>query len=224
MTENVLAIGDPHTPVTHEDYLGFCKDVKRKYKCSRVVIMGDMVDQHVVSFHDKHPEAPGVMDEYNAALEEIARWYKAFPNADVLIGNHDERHYRICAKNQIPSIYLKDYNTLFNTPKWRWHTELFIDKVWYVHGHAKASSSSVLPAATLAQKASMSTVLGHFHTKAGVAYYNINDRKQIFGMNVGCGVDNTHPAMQYSSALHKPILSCGVVVGGTKAYVEIMDV
>jgi hypothetical protein len=44
-----------------------------------------------------------------------------------------------------------------------------------------------------------------------------------FGMNVGCGVDQRHPALSYSKPhLKKAILSCGIVIDGTQPYLEIM--
>lgn len=223
MSNKVLIVGDLHLPACLEAYLAFCKKTYKKYKCDRVVFIGDVVDHHVISFHDKHPKAPGVMEEYEHCLKEVAKWHKAFPNAEVVIGNHDERHQRICAKSQIPDIYLKDFTTLFNTPGWIWKKDVSIDGVWYVHGHGVASSSSVLPAATLAQKVGGSVVLGHFHTKAGLATFNIQNKRNVFGLNVGCGVDDTHQAMAYSTSVYRPVLSCGVVLNGKKAYLEVMD-
>jgi hypothetical protein len=42
-------------------------------------------------------------------------------------------------------------------------------------------------------------------------------------MNVGCGVDVKHIAMDYgSNCLKKPIVSCGVVIDG-HPYLELMD-
>lgn len=222
-TKRVLCVGDIHAGVTHKDYLTFCKKIKRKYKCNHVVLMGDVLDHHVVSFHDKHPDTPGAVDEYKLAYNEVQRWYKAFPNADVLIGNHDERYYRIGAKNQIPSLYFRDYNQLLDTPQWTWHRSLTIDGVFYHHGHGVASSSSVLPAATLAMKTGTSSVLGHFHTKSGVVHLNVNG-KEIFGLQLGCGADNSHPAMSYSKSIYHNVLSCGVVLEGVDAHVEVMRV
>lgn len=218
----VLAVGDIHAPAHHPDYLNFCKKMKKKYKCNKVVIIGDVVDHHVISFHDKHPEAPGVVEEYEKAILEVQRWHKAFPDAHVTIGNHDERHLRIGSKNEIPSIYFKDFNTLFNTPSWTWTTSVTIDNVFYHHGNGIASSSAVLPAATVALKTGQSAVLGHFHTKTGVVYYNING-KQVFGLQLGCGVDNDHPAMAYSKSLYRNVMSCGVVIEGHTAHVETFN-
>lgn len=221
-TSRVLAVGDIHAPATHPGYLDFCKKVKKKYKCNRVVIIGDVADHHVISFHDKHPEAPGAVEEYRKTIEEIQRWYKAFPEADVTIGNHDERHLRLGTKYQIPSLYFKNYNELFHTPKWNWQSSVTIDDVFYHHGNGIASSSAVLPAATVALKTGQSAVLGHFHTKTGVVYYNVNG-KQVFGLQLGCGASNDHPAMAYSKSLYQNILSCGVVLDGTIAHVETFN-
>jgi len=218
----VLVIGDIHAPLTHPKYLAFCKKIKKKHRCTEVVFIGDIVDHHVISFHDKHPEAPAVKQEYEDTLKEVAKWYKAFPKAEVLIGNHDERHLRIGKKNQIPELYFKSYNELFETPGWEWTQTLTKDGVYYHHGHGIASSSSVLPAATVAMKTGRSSVLGHFHSRAGTVTFNV-DGSNVFGLQVGCGVDNSHPAMDYSKSLYKNIISCGVVLNGESAYLEVMD-
>ena len=46
----VLVIGDVHAPFTRKDYLQFCIDTYRKYKCNMVVFIGDIIDSHFGSF------------------------------------------------------------------------------------------------------------------------------------------------------------------------------
>jgi hypothetical protein len=65
-----------------------------------------------------------------------------------------------------------------------------------------------------------STVLGHLHAN-GCVHYVVNTNNRVFGMSVGCGVDRSHPYMQYGATYsRKPALGCGVVVDGASAYFE----
>ena len=67
----------------------------------------------------------------------------------------------------------------------------------------------------------VSTVIGHCHSVAGIKWACAPDRR-VFGMDTGCGVDISHPAMSYGrNLIRKPILSAGVVIDGIP-YHEIM--
>ena len=62
---NVLVIGDTHCPAMHPNYLEFLQDIRSKFKCTKIVHIGDVIDHHCVSFHDKHPDSTGAVDEYD---------------------------------------------------------------------------------------------------------------------------------------------------------------
>ena len=67
-----------------------------------------------------------------------------------------------------------------------------------------------------------STVQGHLHAQGGVVYH-ANGSDCVFGMQVGCGVDHSHPAMNYGRVYAaKPILGCGVVYSSKLAHFEPM--
>jgi len=51
MIDNILIIGDTHIPFHKKNYLNFCKDVQKKYKCKRIIHIGDEVDNHALSYH-----------------------------------------------------------------------------------------------------------------------------------------------------------------------------
>jgi len=53
----VLAIGDLHEPFCLDKYLRFCKNVDRKYRCNKVVFIGDVIDNHYSSYHETDPDA-----------------------------------------------------------------------------------------------------------------------------------------------------------------------
>ena len=51
----VLAVGDMHLPFVHPMYLDFCKDLQTLWSCDKVVLIGDVVDAHALSFWDTDP-------------------------------------------------------------------------------------------------------------------------------------------------------------------------
>jgi hypothetical protein len=214
----VLVIGDLHLPVAHPAYYQFCCDIAEQWQTDRVVFIGDIIDWHAISFHAKHPDLPGPSDEYKLARRHIARWYDTFPDADVTIGNHDERPGRKVEEADVPRKFLRSYNDIWQTPMWRWVEETIIDDVYYYHG---VGSCGKTPAMNTAGRMLMSTVMGHVHSVGGV-HWMVGPRSRVFGMDVGCGIDDR--AMQFAYGKHnkkKSVLSCGVVIDGVP-YHEIM--
>src|SRR5210317_2075201 len=80
-TENILIIGDLHEPFCLDGYLDFCKDTYNKYKCNKVIFIGDIIDNHFSSYHETDSNGMGGGDELRFAKKKIAKWYKAFPQA-----------------------------------------------------------------------------------------------------------------------------------------------
>jgi len=215
----VLVIGDTHAPAMHRKYIPFLKAVAKRWRIDKVVHIGDVVDHHCISFHDKHPENPGAALEYDLACKQVKQLYEAFPTASITVGNHDLRVLRLNAKLGIPRLYLKEFNSLYDTHSWKWVDNVEIDGVYYYHGEGAGGQQPAFNAAKLRMQ---STVLGHYHSACGV-WYQAGPTAKVWGMNVGCGVDRNHWAMQYGAAfLKKPIIACGVVIDGNP-FVETMQ-
>lgn len=207
----VLVIGDLHAPVCRKGYLQFCKTIYKKYNCNKVVFTGDVVDWHAISFHVKHPECPGPKDEYKLAKTEVRKWNQAFPEADVCIGNHDERPERLAQTVNIPAAFLKDYRTLWDTPGWKWDYSFWINGVYYTHG---TNTGGIHPAWTAVGKMGESVVLGHNHSRAGIKW-RANPVRRFFAMDVGCGIDVKAWQFVYGrDYTDRPIMACGVVLNG----------
>ena len=212
----VLVIGDLHCPVTHLGYLSFCRDLGKQYQTDTTVLIGDVVDWHAISFHDKEPQCPSSWDEYQQTRKMVQRWHRAFPNALVTIGNHDQRPARLAKTVNIPEVFLKDYNTLWGTSTWRWEYHTVIDDVYYCHG---TGTTGVHPAWTKSGRMLMSVVMGHCHSRAGVKW-RVNPMKRVFAMDVGCGVDQGALSMVYGREYDdKPILAAAVVLDGEPIHV-----
>ena len=61
-----------------------------------------------------------------------------------------------------------------------------------------------------------STVTGHFHTELS-AFYHVGSNTRVFGLAVGCGVDDSSYAMHYAKGGKKSAIGCGVVLDGVTA-------
>ena len=208
-TSRVLVIGDLHEPFCLPEYLKFCKERYKKWKCNRVVFIGDVVDNHYSSYHETDADGMGGLDELMCAVTRLRKWYKAFPKADVIIGNHDRLVMRKAQTSNIPTMWVKDYKDVLGTPGWNFVDRIEIDDVQYIHGEGGT-------ARTRHRKDMMSTVQGHLHTQALVDW-GVGARARTFGMQVGCGIDHKSYAMAYAKNFPKPAIGCGVVIGGQVA-------
>lgn len=214
----VLVIGDVHEPATHPAYLDFVTEIGEQWGCDRVHFIGDIIDHHAISFHARHPDAPGPKEEYALAMRGVQKWYSRFPNATVSVGNHDERVIRLAASVNIPRYYLREYSETWKTPGWQWHEKLTLDGVLYTHG---TGNSGHYPAYNVAKNSCCSVVMGHVHQAAGVKWL-CGPKSRIFGCDTGCGVDVDHIAMDYGKNItKKPVIACAVVLDGVHPIVEI---
>ena len=204
-SNRVLVIGDVHAPFGRKDYLQFCIDTYEKYRCNKVVFIGDIIDSHWSSFHVTDPDGMGGGAELELAIGQIQKWYKAFPDADVTIGNHDAIIMRKAFDSGVPAIWIKSFNDVLGTPGWRWVNDVIIDDVRYVHGHKSSK------ARTAAKRDMQSTVTGHYHTDMYVDWM-FGAKKAVFAMAVGCGIDSDSYAMGYMAGGKKEALGCGVVL------------
>ena len=54
--KRVLVIGDLHEPFCLDGYFEFCKDIYNKYKCTDVLLIGDICDNAFASYHESIPD------------------------------------------------------------------------------------------------------------------------------------------------------------------------
>jgi len=210
----ILVIGDIHAPFTLDGYLQFCKSMYARYNCNQVIFIGDIIDNHYASFHETDPDGMGGKQELDAAIKVVSKWKKAFPKADVIIGNHDRIIMRKAFSSAIPKQWVKDYNDVLGT-KWNWTDRIVYDGVQYVHGEGGT-------ARTKSKNDMMSTVQGHIHTQAYTEWM-VGRNFRIFGMQVGCGIDANAYASAYAKNFKKQAIGCGVVIGGHTAINCLME-
>ena len=213
--QTVLVIGDLHSPFDLESYYDHCCEVADKYQPTRVVFIGDVIDNHYASYHETDPDGLGGGDELELAVDRLARWHDRFPNADVIIGNHDRLIMRKAHSSAIPSAWIRSFKEVLRVPTWEFSERVVIDKVQYIHGEGGT-------ARTKHKKDLMSTVQGHLHAQA-YTEWTVGANYKIFGMQVGCGVNHETYAMAYARSFPKMAIGCGVVIDGTTAINLMMN-
>ena len=217
----VLIIGDTHCPCLLDGYVEFLADCYESWDCDRVVHIGDLVDNCALSFHLKKPHQKDPTREFEQALDQVAVITSWFPDADLLLGNHDVLPYRWLNEVGIPEEMMREFGDIFQLPNgWTVHqryAQLEIDGVIYQHGDRGRSSASLN-----ARDEFQSVVQGHHHSKAGIEF-TANRNHRVFGMQVGCGTDWKHHQQDYGvKYTKKPIIGCGIVIDGTTPIFEPM--
>ncbi len=213
-SNRILVIGDLHEPFCLDGYLEFCKDTFKKYNCSHVVFIGDVIDNHFASYHETDANGMGGGQELDLAISKLANWYKAFPVADVTIGNHDRLIMRKAQSSAIPSKWIKDYKDVLGVPNWNFVDKVVYDNVQYIHGEGGTAK-------TKCRADMMSTVQGHLHTQCYTEWF-VGQNFKVFGTQVGCGIDHDSYAMAYAKRGKKPAIGCAIVIDGNTVINELM--
>jgi len=217
----VGVIGDTHEPFSHPGYLDFCRETFELYGATKIVHIGDEVDNHALSYHENYAAAMGADLEAIKAQQNMDKWYNAFPDVTVVVGNHSALPHRKATTAGIPPRMMRAYNEIWEAPPgWEWVMDVEIDHVRYTHGTGTSGASAALNRAVRSRQ---STVMGHVHSFGGVAYH-ASGHDIIFGMNVGCGIDVNSYAFDYGkNFVNKPTLGCGIVIDGAQAIFVPMD-
>lgn len=216
----ILIIPDLHEPCSRKGALAFCKDLRRKYKTTKTVFIGDVVDWHSISFHARHPDMPGPTDEFKLAYKSIQKWYKAFPDAIVILGNHDRRVIRLAESVNIPSRFIREYSDIWKTPKWYWTSNFIIDETYFVHGDG--TGSSLYPAYNMVRKMGMSCVLGHYHMAGGFKWL-VNPMRRMFGLDVSSLIDDKQMAFAYNTKnVQRSVLGAGLILDGVPMHIPLL--
>jgi|TARA_R100000329_G_scaffold5253_2_gene6882 hypothetical protein len=211
---NVLVIGDLHEPFSLDSYLEFCISKYEQFDCTEVVMIGDIIDNHYSSYHETNADGMGGADELEYAIERIARWYKAFPKATVIIGNHDRMVMRKAQTSSIPSKWIKSYKEVLEVPGWNFVERYVKDNVQYLHGEGGT-------ARTKCRADMMNTVQGHLHTQAYCEHY-VGQNFRVFGCQVGTGINFSEYSFSYAKAGKKPAIGCAVILNNGKLPVNLL--
>lgn len=213
-SNRVLVVGDLHTPFELDGYLNFCIEQKERFNCNEIIFIGDVIDNHYSSYHETDADGMSGGDELDAAIKKLAKWYKAFPKATVIIGNHDRMVMRKAQTSAVPAKWIKEYKDVLEVPGWSFVDRIVIDGVQYIHGEAGT-------ARTKAQSDMMPTVQGHLHTQC-YTHWLVGQKFKIFGVQVGCGIDHESYAMAYAKRGKKPAIGCAVILDNGKTPINLL--
>ncbi len=207
----VGVIPDLHFPFHRQEFLEFLVRTFTEKAVTDIVFIGDLVDNYQASDFPKNPEAMNIVDETDEAKDWIQKYASEFPVARVLKGNHDfVRIDRRTKEARLPTSYLRTFREIFDLPDtWEIDDEFIIDNVRYTHGEGYGGQTPALQAANIT---GVSNVLGHIHTAGGVWYTSSIKGRTVFGLSVGCLIDEDSYAFAYARTNKKKnILGCGVV-------------
>lgn len=201
---NILIIGDLHAPFNLPDYLEFCLEQQKKFKCGTVIFIGDVIDNHYSSYHESDPDGMSAGDELDVAINELQKYYRVFPKAFVIIGNHDRLVYRKAFTGGVSKRWIKEYKEVLKVPNWDFVESLDLFDVNINHGEGGTARSKM-------KKELQSQIQGHLHSELYIDYI-VGKNFRIFGMQVGSGIDNKSYAMAYGKHFKKPAIGCGVLL------------
>jgi predicted phosphodiesterase len=211
--DNILVIGDTHYPFQREGYLEHLLKCRTDYNCGTIIHIGDVIDNAYSSFHETNPDGHSAADELEFATEQLQYMYKEFPKAKVCLGNHDLIINRKAFSSGVSKRWIKGLDEVLDVPGWEFDIEHVINGVLFTHGTGTSGQNA---AYNKALNRRMSVVQGHLHSEANIRF-NVSKSDIIFGMQVGCGVDDRKYAFDYAKAHpRKFIISCGVVLNKGK--------
>ena len=168
------------------------------------MFIGDIIDNHYSSYHESNPDGMSGGDELELAIKRIKRWYKAFPVATVIIGNHDRMVMRKSQTGNIPKKWIKSYREVLEVPKWEFVERYEKNGVQYIHGEGGTARNKC-------RSDMMNTVQGHLHTQCYTDHY-VGKNFRVYGTQVGCGIDHDSYAMAYAKYGKKPAIGCAVIL------------
>ena len=214
---NILCIGDLHEPFCLDGYLEFNINLLEKYNITDVIFMGDIIDNHYSSYHEADPDGMGGGDELELAVKKVKAWHDAFPDAKVILGNHDRIIMRKAFSGGIPKKWIKDYKDVLEVNTWEFVEDYELFDIHFVHGDGGGRAIS------RARANLQSTVCGHWHTDSYVQYI-VGRNYKIFGAQVGCGIDRRSYAQAYAKSHPKPAIGSLVILdNGTIPFNVMME-
>lgn len=213
ITKSLLCISDMHHPYGHPDIVPFLSALHAKYKFDTILIGGDEIDAHAMSFHTHDPDLLSPGHELEAAINAIKPLYALFPEALVLSSNHGDLFYRKGKHHGFPRHVLKGYNEILEAPiGWQWKEEYVFQ---FPNGHKAIAhhgySSNILMAS---KKRAMSLIQFHFHSSFSIQFWQ-NRESMFFALQCGCMVDDKSLALEYNRlTIERPIVGVGAVLDG----------
>ena len=210
----VLVISDTQSPHEHPDTLAFLSEIKKQFKPTFVLHIGDLGDFHSLNFHGVNPNLPSAHEELVQLRGFVKNLAKLFPCMTIVDSNHDALPKRKARSVGIPDEMLKDERSLMQAPStWKYVKELVFKLPNGIWVKAKHNFGSNLFMDCIKQGISM--ICGHLHTKSNINWGMNCFHQHYFSMQVGCLINKPHPAFEYAdNNATEEVLSCGIIKGG----------
>jgi len=176
-----------------------------------VVILGDEIDAHALSFYPQHPSLPNATQELKEARECIKGLVKILGDVDVLAvdSNHTSRVYRKGKSAGIPREMILPYDALLGVD-WPYAKDWVIPLPNGTHLLCSHQKGNYIK--TAGQQAGMNIVAGHFHKRASVEFWTDNRNREFFAVQAPCLIDFDSPAYSYDeNTPNRPNLGCTVI-------------
>lgn len=227
MAENYLIISDLQAPFQAEKALNFCSYLKKHFKVldENCYNVGDEVDHYFGGLYKRNPNMKhSPTSEIQATIDELKRWYAAFPKMKLAISNHMLRWINKAVDAEIPTTLLRKYEEVIQAPdSWIWKDEWVIQGSKHtfrmIHG---MGYSGQLGHVNAALDAGVSTVIGHLASFGGVNFLHNISGKKLWAANAGCLIDIESLAFHYGKYMRRqPTLGCVVVLDGGRTPVFV---
>ena len=210
----ILVVPDQHAPYHHPDALDFLVAVAAKYRPTRVINLGDEVDNHALSFHDSDPNLDSAGTELVRAQRFVHQLASIFPYQEVCHSNHGSLVYRRALKSGIPVEYIKSYRDILfpegGGDGWSWHDVI---RTTLPNGQVVQFQHQVVgDFMANASHERCSLVLGHEHGRFEIDH-RASKAALYWGMYSGCLIDSKSLAFAYGKLFpKKPIIGCSVII------------
>ena len=215
-----LIIPDLQVPFHHPKALEHCLYVKKQFNISddHILNVGDEVDQYFGGLWKKSPDMDmSAIEEIRSSIDELRRWYEAFPQMHLATSNHGSRWMRKASEAEIPSVMMRKYQEVIHAPPgWKWAKSWKVNAKYpfmIEHGDDWGGQHPQVQASIYN---GCSTIMGHFHTIAEVSRIKTKGQ-DLWGMCAGSLIDYETLAFEYArKAKKKPQIGCGVVMDDGK--------
>lgn len=213
----ILVISDLHEPYAHPRAYQFLRRIRKQFRTTQTVCIGDEIDAHQWGHWAKCTDAHGASRELDEAIKALGQLKRFDDNIKFCNSNHVERANKRIEETGTPSRFVRPWRDVIEAPKgWIWADEWVIDGIRFFHGDGYNGAQAMRDAALDSRGP---VVFGHLHGLAGITYHAATGGT-VWGMAVGCLIDVRAPVFRYAKHdRKKPLLGCGVIVDGTPFYV-----
>lgn len=208
----ILLLSDMHFPYNHQDAIPFIQKIMDEMnKPDLIVILGDEIDSHALSFYPYHPALANATLELKLARECIAKLSEMFGDIPVIAveSNHTSRVYRKAKSAGIPREMILPYNQLLGVD-WEWAKDWVIplpNGTNLLCSHTKGMNTRMA-----GQVAGSNIACGHFHKRGGIEWWTTMMGQEFFAMSCPCLIDFDSAAYSYDeNSVNRPNLGAMII-------------